>query len=72
MFTGRVLIFFPGQHPCPSSRLNIRICGNKTPLAPLMNVAGFLQPYLFLTRLKFIFDAPPVFMVYWFTRRLGP
>lgn len=38
--------------------------GNRTPLTSLINDAGFfLQPYLFLTRLKFIFDAPPVFMV---------
>lgn len=75
MCTGRVALSFPGQHPYPVQQKPSKYSnvGNETPATPLMNdVVVFKQPYLFLTRLKYIFDAPPVFMVYWLTGRLGP
>lgn len=45
----------------------MRIFGQLNTANPAGEWCRLLQPYLFLTRLKFIFDAPPVFMVYWFT-----
>lgn len=45
----------------------MRIFGQLNTANPAGDWRRLLQPYLFLTRLKFIFDAPPVFMVYWLT-----